>query len=233
MAYRFNVQSTVAHAAQHKLLQMREIIFDRLLEDHIVEEILPKARHLERLNGMTQAQLLLNVLDHMRGSRCRQCDPRHRRKQLSQFAQPQIVAPKRVTPFADTMRLIDDKIGEPIETLQGAQHLAALLGATLLRCDVQEACGRPDASQIGQDAIAFALRQFAVDRFGTDAQLGQMIDLVFDEGEQWRKDDGQPIVVQQTGQLKAQRFAGTGWHRDVDIVFACRVFGEGGRVEEC
>ena len=81
-----------------------------LLDDVVVDVRAVKAAN--ELIGASEGQTINNLFPGRRVCRCRQGNPRHRRKALRENLQAQIILAKIVPPLGHTVGLIDRKQGD-------------------------------------------------------------------------------------------------------------------------
>ena len=146
-----------------------------------------------------EAELVHDVLRHLRRSRGREGDHRHVH-QFAQRADFQIIRAEIIAPLRDAVRLVHDDVAEG----QDLQVRLEQRRAQALRRDVQEL--EIPVGSVVERSVHLPPVHAGVDGQGADAPGGEVLHLVFHQGDQRRDHERKPFL-HQGGHLEAHRFA--------------------------
>ena len=161
---------------------------------------------------LAQAQQLDNVLLHGPSRRGRQGDRGRTANLLAKAAQPGIVGPKVVSPFAHAMRFVDRQQLQPA----AAHRLQEARAAEPLGHDIDQLILAGGHAR--QPLRLLVGRERAVDECRRQPQGRERVDLVFHQRDQ-RRDDQRQSGLHDRGQLVTQALAAAGRH-DAQAILA-------------
>ncbi len=167
---------------------------------------------------LRQPEKVHDVVANFRGRRGREC--RHRRPAGTPVAattaggagfQAPVVGPEIVAPLRHAVRLVNDEPGDR----HVAQESDEVIGREPLGREIQE----PDIARTGgRERVPTGIaRQERMKGGCADAAPVQLVHLVLHQRNQ-RRDDNRRAGQEEGGQLKAERFTGTGRHDREDVV---------------
>ena len=156
--------------------------------------------------GGTETELLLHVVDGLRGSRGG--EGQHGdvgRERLADVSNAEVGGPEIVAPLRDAVTLVDGQQAD----VHGAELRQEALRGEAFGREVEELVVAEDA--VVELRVDLGRGHAHVDSRGLDATSAQVVHLVFHQGDEWRDDEAQPVHGQ-SRDLESERLAASGRH---------------------